>query len=361
MAEDKLKRYSIRLPNKVEFIVREDIFSNGWANSFQNTMTVWIADWDFPIRSTHDWLRDVVTHEFAHLVSIQSGSKLASPIQGLVLGYQDYFNERVQSSAATIIPFTHQPNWFAEGVAQYESELSGFDAWDSHRDMILRTAVLEDKLIGYDRMGTFAGTSLEYEQGPYTQGFAFVKYIAARYGDAAILKLWAENARIHRQTLSGSMERVLGKDAARGVGGLEERHHRRLRRAGEGPGPAGARAESSPPRASTTTTPLGLQGRERLPRLQPGPGRFQGVALALLPGRHRQGAPCADTRQGGGGAPEDVRRRRPQPLRRGARTTAPSSTTPAGRRTRTASASWTSTCATRRASAASWASAGTGP
>jgi hypothetical protein len=213
VAEEKMKRYNIRLPNKVEFIIREDIFSNGWANSLQNTMTVWISDWDFPIRSTHNWLKDVVTHEFAHLVSIQSSSKLASPIQGLVLGYQDYYNEPVQSSAATIIPFTHQPNWFAEGVAQYESELSGYDAWDSHRDMLLRTAALENKLLGYDRMGSFAGTSLEYELGPYTQGFGFVRYIAGRYGDPAITRLWAENARIHRQTLSGSMERVLGKDA----------------------------------------------------------------------------------------------------------------------------------------------------
>jgi hypothetical protein len=211
VAEAKLKRYNIRLPNKVEFVVREDIFSNGWANSLQNTMTVWISDWDFPIRSSHNWLKDVVTHEFAHLVSIQSSSKLASPIQGLVLGYQDYYNEPVQSSAATIIPFTHQPNWFAEGVAQYESELSGYDAWDSHRDMLLRTAALDDKLLGYDRMGSFAGTSLEYELGPYTQGFSFVRYIAARYGDPSITRLWAENARIHRQTLSGSMERVLGK------------------------------------------------------------------------------------------------------------------------------------------------------
>ncbi len=213
VAEDKMKRYQIRLPNKVEFIIREDIFSNGWANSLQNTMTVWISDWDFPIRSTHNWLKDVVTHEFSHLVSIQSSSKLPSPIQGLVLGYQDFYNEAVQSSAATIVPFTSQPNWFAEGVAQYESEYSGYDAWDSHRDMLLRTACLNDKLLSYDRMGTFAGTSLQYELGPYTQGFAFVKYIAARYGDNAVIKLWAENARIHRQTLSGSMEHVLGKDA----------------------------------------------------------------------------------------------------------------------------------------------------
>ncbi len=212
VAEEKMKRYNIRLPNKVEFVVREDIFSNGWANSLQNTMTVWISDWDFPIRSTHNWLKDVVTHEFSHLVSIQSSSKLPSPIQGLVIGYQDYYNEPVQSSFATIIPFTQQPNWFAEGVAQYESEFSGYDAWDSHRDMLLRRAVLDNKLLSYDRMGTFTGTSLQYELGPYTQGFAFVKYLAAKYGDAAVIRLWAENSRLHRQTLSASMERVLGKD-----------------------------------------------------------------------------------------------------------------------------------------------------
>ena len=96
----------------MEFIVREDIFSNGWANSLQNTMTVWISDWDFPIRSTHNWLKDVVTHEFAHLVSIQSSSKLASPRQGLVLGYQDYYNEPVQSSATS---------WGCSGTAYRKS------------------------------------------------------------------------------------------------------------------------------------------------------------------------------------------------------------------------------------------------
>jgi Tol biopolymer transport system component len=211
VAADKLKRYNITLPNKVEFIVRDDIFSNGWANSLQNTMTVWATDWDFPVRSTHNWLKDVVTHEFAHLVSIQSGSKVPSYIQGMLIGYADYYNEPVQGNLATLIPFTDQPNWFAEGVAQYESEKSGFDAWDSHRDMLLRVATMERKLLSIERMGSFAGTALEYELGPYTQGFALTRFIAARYGDDAMLKLWAENARIHRQTMSGSMERVLGK------------------------------------------------------------------------------------------------------------------------------------------------------
>ncbi len=206
-----IKRYNAPLPNKVEFIVRDDIFSNGWANSLQNTMTVWSTDWDFPVRSTHNWLRDVVTHEFGHLVSIQSGAKLPAFLQGVVVGYEDYYNAPVQGSFSTILPFINQPAWFAEGVAQYESERAGFDAWDSHRDMLLRVAALENKLLPIERMDVFAGNGLEYELGPYTQGFGLTRFIAARYGDDALIRLWAENSRIHRQTLSGAMERVLGK------------------------------------------------------------------------------------------------------------------------------------------------------
>jgi len=211
VAQDKLDRYRLKMPNKSEFIVREDIYSNGWANSLQNTMTVWATDWDFPIRSTHHWLRDVVTHEFSHLVSIQSGSKLPNFWQGLILGYDDYFNEPTQGHFATILPFMNYPNWFAEGVAQYESERSGFDAWDSHRDMLLRMAVREGKLLSLARMGSFAGTSLEYELGPYTQGFGLTRFIAGKYGDETIIKLWSEMSRIHRMTLSGAMKRVIGK------------------------------------------------------------------------------------------------------------------------------------------------------
>lgn len=206
-----LDRYRLKLPNKAEFVVRDDIFSNGWANSLQNTMTIWATEWDFPMRGTHNWLRDVITHEFGHLASIQSGAKLPPFIQGVVLGYDGYYNAPVQPGFSTILPFIGQPAWFAEGVAQYESEQAGFDAWDSHRDMLLRVSVLEDKLLPIERMDVFAGTAIEYELGPYTQGFALVRHIAARYGEEALHRLWAENARIHRQTMSGSMQRVLGK------------------------------------------------------------------------------------------------------------------------------------------------------
>ncbi len=208
---DKVQRYHMKLPSKVELIIRDDIFSNGWANSVENTMNIWVTDWDFPVRSSHNWLKDVVTHEFSHLVSIQHGAKLPPYIQGLVIGYQDYYNKPVQADFATIIPFMTQPNWFAEGTAQYESERSGGDAWDTHRDMILRMATLNGKLLPIERMDVFTGNNFQYEQGPYTQGFALTRYISQRYGDSTVIKLWGEFSRLHAQTMSGVLEAVVGK------------------------------------------------------------------------------------------------------------------------------------------------------
>jgi hypothetical protein len=67
----KIKRYNENLPGKVELVIRDDIFSNGLANPYQTTLHIWVSDWGIPLRSTHDWLKDVVAHEFSHIVSIQ--------------------------------------------------------------------------------------------------------------------------------------------------------------------------------------------------------------------------------------------------------------------------------------------------
>ncbi|MDZ7692611.1 MAG: hypothetical protein U5K69_16030 [Balneolaceae bacterium] len=75
------------------------------------------------------------------------------------------------------------PGWFAEGVAQYQRSGWTFDAWDSHRDMLLRTAVLNDTYLGFEEMGTFTSkTSLEREQ-VYNQGFAFSIFLARQFGE----------------------------------------------------------------------------------------------------------------------------------------------------------------------------------
>ncbi|MBF0431310.1 MAG: hypothetical protein HQK83_08535, partial [Fibrobacteria bacterium] len=43
--KSKIDRYNIVLPGKVEFVVREDVVSNGFANPYQNTLNIWVSDW----------------------------------------------------------------------------------------------------------------------------------------------------------------------------------------------------------------------------------------------------------------------------------------------------------------------------
>lgn len=203
-------RYRIKLPGRVDMVIRNSLFSNGVASPMSNTMNVWLTDWDFKVRSTHPWMNDVVTHEFSHLVSMQSGSKLPPFIYGLQFTKQDYYNEKVQENGSVIYPFSIFPLWLAEGTAQYESARMGFDAWDTHRDMLFRTSILADSLLPLSQMEEFPDDGLGSEKGPYNQGFNLVLYIAERFGDQAIPNLWSEMARIHRVTFAAACERVLG-------------------------------------------------------------------------------------------------------------------------------------------------------
>ena len=132
-----VNRYNKPLP-RISAVLNNALFSNGAAIPAENSINLWLTNWDFKIRSSHGWVADVVTHEFSHLVSIESGSKLPPNLYGFQFSYTDYYNERTISDFATMLPFTLQPLWFAEGTAQFESSRMGFDAWDTHRDMLLR-------------------------------------------------------------------------------------------------------------------------------------------------------------------------------------------------------------------------------
>ena len=207
-----VSRYRIEMPLKIDVSLQNALYANGSAVPNENAMNLFLSNWDFKIRSTHPWIADVVTHEFSHLVSIESGSKLPHFIYGLQLSYIDYYNERSTQNASLVVPFTLQPLWLAEGTAQFESARMGFDAWDSHRDMLLRVAALNDGLLDLTYMHDFADNSLEAELGPYTQGFSLVRFIDAEYGPDAVPKIWHELSKPHRVTLSSALRKVIGID-----------------------------------------------------------------------------------------------------------------------------------------------------
>ena len=203
-------RYHKALPGRVSAVLNNALYSNGSAIPSENAVNLWLTNWDFKIRSSHGWISDVITHEFSHLVSIESGAKIFHNLYGFQFSYSDYYNERTRTDFVTMIPFTLQPLWFAEGTAQYESSRMGFDAWDTHRDMLLRTAALNDSLMTLPYMHEFSDNSLLGELGPYTQGFSLVLYIVKHYGDEAIPNIWKELGRPYRATLNGAIQKVLG-------------------------------------------------------------------------------------------------------------------------------------------------------
>ncbi len=205
-----VNRYHHDLPGRVNATLNNALYSNGSAVPSENAINLWLTNWDFKVRSSHGWLSDVVTHEFSHLVSIENASKFKPSIYGLQVSYTDYYNERITQDFATLIPFTLQPLWFAEGTAQYESSRMGFDAWDSHRDMLLRVAALNDSLLTLPYMHDFSENSLFAELGPYTQGFSLVRYISETYGEDAMPKIWHEMSKYHRLTLDGAIKKVIG-------------------------------------------------------------------------------------------------------------------------------------------------------
>jgi Tol biopolymer transport system component len=193
--------YQYEPPGKTDIILRDhgDI-ANGFAAYFQNRVEIWASNLDYEYRSTHDWLRDVFTHEYTHIVQLGSAKKAPSWLPQLYLQYfrlepeyrSDVAEGLPNALASFAIPTVQIPMWFAEGVAQYQVDPVRADWWDPHRDMILRTAVLNDAVLSYRKMEGFYDHDGREAEMVYDHGYAFVRWLCASYGDVAVRKMTAE-------------------------------------------------------------------------------------------------------------------------------------------------------------------------
>ncbi|MBI4535159.1 MAG: PD40 domain-containing protein [Ignavibacteriae bacterium] len=204
---------------KVSFIIKDyDDISNGAAYFYDNKIEIYAPSMDFDLRGTHNWLRNVVTHEFTHIVQIQTSMKFGRTLPAFYLQWLGYESERrtdVLYGFPNIVasyPLSGfvVPVWFAEGVAQYNREELRYDFWDSHRDMILRSYVLDGKMLTWEQMGVFGKTSLGNESS-YNAGFAFVHYIAQRYGEEKLVEISRNLSTLIETTIDGAIERAVGK------------------------------------------------------------------------------------------------------------------------------------------------------
>ena len=207
-------------PEIVHFVIKDvDDYSNGATYFFDNKIEIWASALDFDLRGTHNWLRNVISHEFTHMVQIQSAMKFSRKVPAgflQVLNYEDvrrpdilygFPNVIVSYPLATI----NVPAWFAEGTAQYMRKEFGYDMWDSHRDMILRNYALDGNMLTWNQMGSFGKTSLGNES-VYNAGFALTRFISQKYGEEKLSEISHSLGYKYNFTIDAAFKDVLGKD-----------------------------------------------------------------------------------------------------------------------------------------------------
>lgn len=207
-------------PDVVDFIIKDiDDFSNGATYFFDNKIEIWASSLDFDLRGTHNWLRNVISHEFTHMVQIQSAMKIGRTVPAFYLQFLNYENKRRPDIlygfpnfiGSYPIATINIPAWFAEGTAQYMRKDFNYDNWDTHRDMILRSYALENKMLTWNQMGVFGKTSLGNES-VYNSGFGLTRYIAQKYGEGKLSEISHKLGKLTNFTIDAAFKDVLGKD-----------------------------------------------------------------------------------------------------------------------------------------------------
>ena len=157
----------------MHFIIRDhDDDSNGAAYYYDNKIEIWAPAINFELRGSHNWLRNVISHEYSHIISMGAARRMPRMVPAVYFQWLDYEDEKrpdvIHGYPKTVVSYplagTIITPWFAEGVAQLQRAGFDYDNWDTHRDMVLRTAVLEDELLPISGMSQFGKNSLGNER-----------------------------------------------------------------------------------------------------------------------------------------------------------------------------------------------------
>ncbi len=210
--------YNYEPPAKTHLIIKDvDDDSNGLAYFFENKIEIWARPLDYDLRGSHRWIQGVITHEFVHIIQLAASMKFSHRVPGLYLQWIDYEDEKREDVlygypnvlVSYAYPGVNIPPWFAEGVAEFMYPGASYDYWDSHRDMLLRDRVLGDNLLSLAGMSSFGKRGIGNESA-YNQGFAFVTYLAQRFGPPVLEKIAREMSTPWAVSMNRALRRVTG-------------------------------------------------------------------------------------------------------------------------------------------------------
>jgi hypothetical protein len=87
--------YGYEPDGKIHFVIKDyDDFSNGAAYYLDNKVEIWASALDFELRGTHNWLRNVITHEFTHMISLGAARKITRHIPAAYVQFIGYEDEK---------------------------------------------------------------------------------------------------------------------------------------------------------------------------------------------------------------------------------------------------------------------------
>lgn len=212
--------YNYRPSEKTSFIINDESdYSNGATDYYGNRIEIAAVALDFDLRGTHNWLRNVITHEFTHVIQVPASMKFSQKIPSIYLQWLNYEDERrpdiLYGYPNVIVSYPISgvtvPAWYAEGVAQYQRQQLGYDFWDAHRDMILRTRTLENDMVSYEDMGQFASVTTYKAESIYNAGFAFIRYISEKYGEDKLKEISQYMGNASNFNAESSFKKATGK------------------------------------------------------------------------------------------------------------------------------------------------------
>lgn len=210
--------YNYRPKNKIHLIFKDtDDYSNGATYFFNNKIEIWATNLDYVMRGTKNWLRDVITHEFTHMISIQKTIKTSIYFP---YGFFQWFGYEKEKRKDVIRGFPNvivnyplssinMPVWFAEGIAQQQNNKARYDYRDPHREMVIRDRILYNKFLTYNEMTVFGKTSHGNESS-YNLGFSFSKYLVERFGEHILSDITDISSKWTSYTFNGVLEKATG-------------------------------------------------------------------------------------------------------------------------------------------------------
>jgi len=215
--------YNYKPDDKTSWIINDESdISNGATDYYGNRIEIAAVALDFDLRGTHNWLRNVITHEYTHVIQVQLSMKFGTKFPSLYLQYLNYEKERrpdvLYGYPNVIVSYPLSgvgvPAWYAEGTAQYQRQQLGYDYWDAHRDMIMRMRTLGDELLSWEDMGQFATVTTYKAESIYNSGFALTRYIAEKYGEDKHKEISQNLGDVFRLNSEGAFTKAIGKSGS---------------------------------------------------------------------------------------------------------------------------------------------------